>query len=244
MTWTAPQQLRSPRSRRRRWRGPVIALVVIIALLLALDFAARAVAERIMATKIQQQGLQHRPGVSIDGFPFLTQVASRDFQQVTLTARDQTEGPVTITSISAVARDISLRSYSFSSGTIGSLSGTALISFGSLSRAVVHEVGPLGSLLTGAGLRLSAAGPHEVTATLNLLVTTGSATWRVSRLPGDRLDIRLIRSSGVPSSLLGSIQDIRLQIPPLPLSLTIRSVQVTPAGVVGHVSGAHVPFGS
>lgn len=244
MTSTPTRQMRSPAPRSRRWRRWVIALVVVIVVLVGLDFAARAVAENIMASKIEQQGLQHRPGVSIGGFPFLTQVASRDFRQVSLTASDQTEGPVTITSISAQARDITLNSYSFSSGTIGSLSGTALISFGSLSRTLVQEVGPLGSLLNGAGLKLTAAGPHEVQATLNLLVTTGSATWRVSRLPGDRLNIRLVRSSGVPSSLLGSIQNITLQIPHLPLGLTINSVDVTPAGVVGHVSGAHVPFGS
>lgn len=244
MTWTAPQQVHGSRSRRRRWRGAVIAVVIIAALLVVLDFAAKAVAERVIASKIQQQGLQHRPDVTIDGFPFLTQVAARDFRQISLTASDQTEGPVTITRISATGRDITIGSYSFSSGTIGALSGTALISFGSLSNTLIHEIGPLGSLLKGAGLQLTAAGPQEITATLNLLVTTGSATWRVSRLPGDRLNIRLVRSSGVPASLLGSLENITLQIPKLPLGLTIRSVQVTPSGVVGRVSAAHVPFGS
>lgn len=238
------RQMRSPVPRSRRWRRWVIAIVIVVVLLVGIDFAARAVAENVMAGKIEQQGLQHRPSVSIGGFPFLTQVASRDFQQVSFTARNQTEGPVTITAITAQAHHITLNSYSFSSGTIGSLTGTALISFGSLSHTLVQEVGPLGSLLNGAGLRLTPAGPHEVTATLNLLVTTGTATWRVSRLPGNRLNIRLVRSSGLPSSLLGSIQNITLQIPQLPLGLTITSVQVTPAGVVGHVSGAQVPFGS
>lgn len=244
MTWTVRQQLRSTRSRRPRWRGAVIAVVVILALLVALDFAAKAAAERIIASKIQQRGLQHRPDVTIDGFPFLTQVAAKDFRQISLTAVDQTEGPVTITRISATGRDITIGSYSFNSGTIGSLSGTALISFGSLSATLVREVGPLGSLLRGAGLQLSAAGPDEIRATLNLLVTTGSATWRVSRLPGDRLNIHLVRSSGVPASLLGVIENITLQIPKLPLGLTIKSVQVTPSGVVGRVSAVHVPFGS
>jgi hypothetical protein len=218
--------------------------VIIIVVLVVLDFAARIAAENVMASKIEQQGLQHKPSVTIDGFPFLTQVAARNFDQVNLTAADQTDGPVTITSINATARNIKLNSYAFSSGTIGSLSGTAVISFSSLGNTLTQQVGPLGSVLNGAGLDLTAAGPDEVKATLNLLVTSGSATWRVTRLSGNRLNVRLVGSSSLPSSLLGSIQNITLQIPKLPLGLTIDSVQVTAAGIVGRVSGSHVPFGS
>ncbi|HTZ91272.1 MAG TPA: DUF2993 domain-containing protein [Streptosporangiaceae bacterium] len=244
MTAAATRSMRRPRSGRRRTRRFVIWIVIIIVLLVVLDFAARVAAESVMASKIQQQGLQHKPSVSIDGFPFLTQVASRDFQQVNLSAVDQTEGPVTISSINATAHNIKLNSYAFSSGTIGSLAGTAVISFASLGNTLTQEVGPLGTLLNGTGLNLAAAGPDEVKASLNLVVTSGSATWRVTRLSGDRLNIRLVSSNGLPSSLLGSIQDITLQIPKLPLGLTIDSVQVTSAGVVGRVSGSNVPFGS
>ena len=244
MTRAATRIMRRPSTGGRRGRRYVIALAIIVVLLVAIDFAARAVAENVMANKIEQQGLQHKPDVSIDGFPFLTQVASRDFGQVNLVAADQTEGPVTITSINATGRDIKLNSYAFSSGTIGSLSGTAVISFSSLGNTLTQQVGPLGSLLNGAGLSLTAAGPHEVKASLNVLVVSGSATWRVSRLSDNRLDVRLVSSSGLPSSLLSSIQDITLQLPKLPLGLTIDSVQVSPAGVVGRVSGTNVPFGS
>jgi LmeA-like phospholipid-binding len=244
MTRTATRRMRTPSPRGRRVRRYVIALVIVVVLLVILDFAARLAAENVMASKIQKQGLQHKPAVSIDGFPFLTQVASRDFQQVSLKAVDQTEGPVTITSINATARNIRLNSYAFSSGTIGSLSGTAVISFSSLGNTLTQQVGPLGSLLNGAGLDLTAAGPHEVKASLNVLVVSGSATWRVSRLSGDRLNIKLVSSSGLPSSLLSSIQDITLQIPKLPLGLTIDSVRVSPDGIVGRVTGANVPFSS
>jgi len=244
MTRAATRIMRRPSSGGRRGRRYVVALVIIVVLLVAIDFAARAVAANVMANKIEQQGLQHKPAVSIDGFPFLTQVASRDFGQINLAAADQTEGPVTITSINATGRDIKLNSYAFSSGTIGSLSGTAVISFSSLGNTLTQQVGPLGSLLNGAGLSLTAAGRHEVRASLNVLVVSGSATWRVSRLSGNRLNVRLVSSSGLPSSLLSSIQDITLQLPKLPLGLTIDSIQVSPAGVVGRVSGTNVPFGS
>jgi hypothetical protein len=244
MTAAPTRIMRRPRPGRNRARRIVIWVVIIIVVLVGLDFAARIAAENVMASKIEQQGLQHKPDVTIDGFPFLTQVASKSFQQVNLTATNQTAGPVTITSINATARDIRLKSYAFSSGTIGSLAGTAVISFASLGNTLAQQVGPLGSLLNGAGLDLTAAGRNEVKASLNLVVTSGSATWRVTRLSGNRLNISLVASSGLPSSLLGSIQDITLQVPKLPLGLTIDSVQVTPAGVVGRVSGSDVPFGS
>jgi hypothetical protein len=244
MTRTATRRMRRTASGGRRARRYVTVLVIVIVLLVALDFAARLVAENVLASKIEHQGLQHKPEVSIDGFPFLTQVASRNFQRVNLTAADQTAGPVTITTINATATNIKVNSFAFSSGTIGSLSGTALISFSSLGNTLTQQVGPLGSLLNGAGLNLTDAGSHEVKASLNVLVVSGSATWQVSLLSGNRLNIRLVNSSGLPSSLLSSIQDITLQLPKLPLGLTIDSVQVSPAGVVGSLSAANVPFGS
>jgi hypothetical protein len=244
MTRMVTRSMRRPSRGGRRGRRYLIILVIVVALLVVLDFAARVAAQNIMATKIQQQGLSQKPSVSIGGFPFLTQVASKNFQQVTITATNLTEGPVTITKVDATATGIRLNSYSSASGTITSLSGTALISFASLGTTLAQKFGPLGSLLNGAGLNLTAAGPSEVKASLNLLVTSGSATWRVTRLSGNRLHVGLVSSNGLPSSLLGSIQSLDVQIPKLPLGLTIDSVSVTPSGIVGRVSGHDVKFGS
>jgi hypothetical protein len=239
-----PMATRAPSYGPRRTTRWLVTIVVIVAVLLGLDFGARAVGESVIASKIQQQGLQSKPSVSIGGFPFLTQVASRDFSHVTISAVDVSAGPVTITTINAAATGIRLNSYAFSSGTIGTLSGTALISFGSLASTLTTQFGPLGAFLNGAGLNLTDAGPAEVRATINLVVTSASAVWRVTRVSGNTLNIHLVSSSGLPSSLLGSIQDLNLQIPQLPLGLTIGSISVTPGGVVGLVSGHNVPFGS
>jgi hypothetical protein len=244
MTSTVTRSMRRPPRRGRRGRRYLLVVIIIVALLLVLDFASRAVAEDIMAAQIQKQGLPQKPDVSIGGFPFLTQVATKNFQHVTITTTNLTEGPVTITKVAVTANGIRLRSYSSASGTITSLSGTALISFASLGSTLEQQVGPLGSLLGGAGLNLTAAGPNEVKASLNLVVTSGSATWRVTRLSGNQLHIGLVASNGLPASLLGSIQSVTVQIPKLPLGLTIDSVSVTPSGVVGSVSGRDVSFGS
>jgi LmeA-like phospholipid-binding len=229
---------------RRRLRNLVIAVVVVLALLVGADFAAKAAAENVLASKIQQQGLPRKPDVAIEGFPFLTQAAAKEFHQVNLSAANLPEGPVTITTLHATASDVRLNSYAFNSGTIGRVSGTALISYSSLAVTLTHQIGELGTLLRGAGLQLAPAGPDEVRASLNLIVTSGSATWRISLLPGQVLNIRLIGSSGLPSALLSSIQDVSMRIPKLPLGLTIGSVRVTKAGVVGTIGASNVPFGS
>ncbi|HSR82896.1 MAG TPA: DUF2993 domain-containing protein [Streptosporangiaceae bacterium] len=236
--------MRRPARGGSRGRRYLLIVVIVIALLVVLDFGARVVAQNIMATQIQKQGLPQKPDVSIGGFPFLTQVASKNFQQVTISTSNLPEGPVTITKVTVVATGIRLKSYSSASGTITGLSGTALISFDSLGNTLSQQFGPLGQLLNGAGLHLTPAGPSEVKASLDLVVTSGSATWRVTRVSGNQLHIGLVGSSGLPSSLLGSIQSLNVQIPKLPLGLTIDSVNVTPSGVVGHVSGHNVPFGS
>jgi hypothetical protein len=236
--------VRGGRSGSRRARRWVTALVVIVAILVGLDFAARAEAERVLASKIEQQGLTSKPDVTIDGFPFLTQVASKDFRRVTVTASNVSAGPVTITTVNATATQIRISSYTFSSGTISNLSGTARISFASLGNTLAAQFGALGSLLKGAGLQLAYAGPDEVRATVNLVVTTGSATWRVARLNGNALTVSLVGSSGLPASVVDSVQNLTLQLPKLPLGLTINSIAVTPSGVVGNVGGRDVPFGS
>lgn len=236
--------LRSPQPTGRRIRRAVYIIAAFLVVLVIADFGARAVAENVMASKIQQQGLPRRPAVSIAGFPFLTQVAGKDFSQVSIKAADVPAGPVTISQIDATGHSIKLNSYAFSSGVITSLSGTAVISFASLAHTLTQQVGPLGALLNGAGLQLTDAGRSEVRASLNLVVVSGSATWRVTRVSGSELRIRLVNSNGLPASLLGAIQQVNLKLPKLPLGLTIDSVQVTTAGVVGRISGRDVPFGS
>jgi LmeA-like phospholipid-binding len=232
-------------SGRHRGRWWLIAVVILIVLLVGLDFAARAVAEQVTASQIEQQAsLAKKPDVSIEGFPFLTQVAAKKFDDVKIGISDLQAGPVLINSIDATATDIKLSSFNFQGGTIGRVHGTLLINFASVGKTLTTEIGPLGTLLDGAGLSVSDAGRDEIRASLNLVVTSGSATWRVTRVSADELNIRLVSSSGVPSSVLGSMQNVNVQIPKLPLGLSLDSVSVTPAGVVGSISGSNVPFGN
>jgi hypothetical protein len=230
--------------RRRRGgclRSLVIGVVVLVILLVAADFVAKAVAQNVAASQIQKQGFPKKPSVTIEGFPFLTQVASHDLHQVRLSASDVPEGPVEITAVHAVANNIHLNS-GFNSGTIGQVSGTVLISFGSLSSTVTKELGPAGQLVASSGLHLSAAGPDEVKASVDLVVASGSATWRVTRVSGQELSVQLVASSGLPAEVLGPIRSFSFSIPKLPFGLTIQNVSVTSSGIVGQISATNVAF--
>ncbi len=230
---------RRPRSRRRLTTAAII-VIVLVGLLVAADFGAKAIAESEVASQIQKQGISQKPAVSITGFPFLTQVISRDIRSMQISWHDLPAGPVTVKSINAVLNGVHINS-SFNGATVSQLTGTVLITFGELSNAVSSQVGALGSL-GGAGLTLSQA-PNEVKADLDLLITSASATWRVSRLSGNRLNIQLVSSNGLPSELLDSVRNITVPLSGIPLHLQIQHISVTPAGVTGTLTGQNVTFG-
>jgi len=227
--------------RRRRTRRWVIAVLVVVVLLVGADFVAKTIAEQVAATQFQKQGkLSAKPDVTIEGFPFLTQVAAKDIGQIKVGISNLKEGPVTFSSVNADATSVRLKSYAFNSGTIGHIRGTALISFSSLANTLTTEFGPLGDLLNGVGLNLSAAGPDEVKANVSLV---GSATWRITRVDAHTLNAKLISSSGLLRQL-NSVGSKTFTIPPLPLGLTLDSLAVTPSGIVGIISSSNAPFGS
>jgi LmeA-like phospholipid-binding len=221
----------------------LIVLVVVVGLLVAADFIAKSVAQGKLASEIQQHGFPKKPSVSIAGFPFLTQVATRNIHQVKISSSNIREGPVRISKISATMTGIHLNS-GFTSGKVDQIEGSVLITFASLSKTLSDQIGPLGSLVGGSGLTLSMASPSEVKASLNLLVTSGSATWRISRRSGQEFQVTLVSSSGFPSSVLGSISNFTIKIPELPLSVKIDTVHITPDGVVGKISGRNLVFGN
>ena len=220
----------------------IVALVALVILLVAADFITKSVAQGKLASEIQQHGFPKKPSVSIQGFPFLTQVVSRSIHQVKISSQNIPEGPVNISQVTAVMKGIHLNS-GFTSGTVSQLSGSVLVTFPSLAKTLNSQIGPLGALVGSSGLTLSAAGSDEIKASLDLLVASGSATWRITRISGQEFNAKLVNSSGVPSSVLGSISSFNIKIPQLPLGMQIDSVHITPEGVVGAISGHNLSFG-
>ena len=64
---------------------------MIIVVLVIGDQAAKAYTENQMASQVQSSlGLSGKPHVTIQGFPFLTQLAARDFRTVDVNASNET----------------------------------------------------------------------------------------------------------------------------------------------------------
>ena len=148
-----------PRRRRRRWIMALFSLLVLLILLVIGDRVAVAIAESQIASQIKQADSAINPSVNIKGFPFLTQVISRNLQEIDISAKDIPAGSsgVTISNVSAQAKGVHINS-SFNGGKVDSILGTAFVSFSSVGGALSAQTGGL------ADLKLSAAGRTRSTS--------------------------------------------------------------------------------
>jgi hypothetical protein len=221
----------SPQRPRRRHRGLWItlgSLLTLLVLLVVLDRVALAYANNQAAQQIQSQGFPTKPDVSIEGFPFLTQVLARNLKDVHITADNVKEGPVTL-SLVVDATDVRLDS-GFQSGTITHITGTGLIGFSSLASAA--------GVSAGGGLTFQASGGDQVTISLNGLQV---ATATIQHSGPHTFTVQISGGGGLLGSVLPSTS-FSVQVPKLPYGISIQSVKVTNQGVLIHVTGSEVKF--
>lgn len=221
----------SPQRPRRRRRGLWItlgSLITLLVVLVVLDRVALAYANNQAAQQIQSQGFPVKPDVSIQGFPFLTQVLARNLKDVHITADNVKEGPVTL-SLVVDATDVRLDS-GFQSGTISHITGTGLIGFSSLASAA--------GVSGGGGLSFQAAGGDQVQISLNGLQV---ATATIQRTGPHTFRVQISGGGGLLGSVLPATS-FTVQVPSLPYGISIQSVRVTSQGVLIHVTGSDVKF--
>src|SRR5262249_60905733 len=123
------------------------------------------------ADQMKSQGSPPKRDVTIEGFPFLTQVASRRIDPIHITASRVKEGPVTLSMV-ADATDV-LLDPGFKSGTISHVTGTGLIGFSELASAAGGEGAP--------GLKISAAGGNKGKLPVNRLGLDASAAGAIKQ---------------------------------------------------------------
>ncbi len=229
----------TPRRKGRKW---LIALVIVVVVLVGLDFGAKAFAESEMATQLKSHGFPVKPSVSIAGFPFLTQVIARDLSQVTVSSGSFPEGPITITSMRLVVDNVKISS-SLKGGTAGPVHGSVNISLGAIG-GFLSSAGPLAQLIGGVsggnGLNVEAVGGNEIKASLDLAggALSWSATWQAVAAGPGQIDLRLVSSSGLPSSMLSSAGNITVPLSQLPLGLRLTG------GLNSSSSGLSVTVGA
>lgn len=232
----AAGQRRRPKRRKRRIIMSIFAVVVVLIVLVIADVVAKQVAEYEIANQITSADSQIHPSVTIRGFPFLTQVATRDLKEIDISASNVAAGPVTITSVSAEAKGVHVNG-SFNGGEVDSISGTVFIAFGSLSSALSSQSQGIGDV------SLTDAGPNSIKASFgiggaNLLTQTGTVA-----IKGNQISVTWSQSGGggILGSVLGSgtLPPLSFTLPKLPAGLQVKSFSVTPTGVSLTVAAQH-----
>lgn len=214
---------RVPRRRRRKrgWIALLVTLVVLAVLFVVGDQIAKSYAQNMIATKLQSSsGLTTKPSVTIEGFPFLTQLAAHDIRTVDISASNVQENKLDITSIKATATGVHLNS-SFSGATIDHISGTALISFASLINAAGA---PAGVTVTAD----PSGGPNSANVSFGPL----TATAQITQTGPSQITVRVESLDGISASSLGLLTDYKINVPTLPAGLQVQGVSVTGQGIV------------
>lgn len=243
----------------------LLVLVVILAgLFVAADRLAVNFAEGKVADKIKSsQGLESDPQVSIKGFPFLTQVANSQLDEVDITldgVTATTEGhSVRVTEVRAVLKDVRINS-SFSSATASQADGAAGISYADLSgsapkgatvsyagperaaKGQVKVAGKLTDILKGAGIPM----PDAVAALLGDRVFTAYSEVSVSDGKTVRLRAKSLPDLPVPGldEQLQKLIDYDLKIDGMPSSVALSKVTASPDGLRFSGTGTDVSLTS
>jgi LmeA-like phospholipid-binding len=220
-----PAAARAPRPRRRgrRW---IIALVILLGLLVAADRIGVVVTENVLASQIKKdQNLSQTPGVSIDGFPFLTQVVSRDFSHVTVDIRGLVASGVPISDIHADLNGVHVSS-GYNSATVDTLTATAILNYSDLSKAISNQVENIGTVTVSEG------SGGQLKATYSILGASVSAQVAATLLPGNTIELK---SAGVDAGGLGGLVqavtptgfDVKIPLGTLPFGIQLKSLVLT-----------------
>ncbi|MFC9429967.1 DUF2993 domain-containing protein [Streptomyces sp. NPDC056987] len=235
----------------RALRTLLILVVVFGGLFVAADRVAVSFAEDQVASRIRSSaGLGSDPEVSINGFPFLTQVVNTSLDDVRIgldgVSASADGHAVRVTEVKAELKDVKFDS-SFSTATAASATGSARISYADLSgsapqgatvgyagaeRAAKGQVklsGPMGEVLDGAGITV----PGPFKGLLDGKTLTAYST--VSLVDGDtvRLKAASLPELYVPGAedRMREVVDYDLKIDGLPSTIKLDKVTATEAGL-------------
>lgn len=222
------------RRRVPRWVKALVALAVLAIVLVVLDRAAEIVTARRLAERIQTaQHLSMRPRVSIGGWPFLTQVASGSYDDVTISS----SAPIGANGVAVSDADVYLHGVKVSAldalhGTVANVPvksgyGTAVLTYRELDRVIARYVPSIGSQLTVVGMT---AGHARIKGPFGLALDV------TAKVAGGKLTVSPSQSelSGLPELVRGPIQQALshpYRLPPFPFNVRLTGATLEPGGV-------------
>ena len=239
-----PRGRRGPR--KRRVRRSVMALFGVIVLLILLvigDRVALAITENDMASQFQQNGLPVKPSVTIEGFPFLTQLAAKDFNKVDISGSNMpvplpTGGNLSITSLKATINGLHISSYSSTaSARVDQMNATVFVSFSALAAA--------GGIGDGTGLTFSQVNTNTVKINASLAgLVSDSEEVQITATGPQTISIKVLSSGGgVLGSVLGSFGSFSFNLPKgVPPTLKITNLSLSSQGVTVSAAATNATF--
>lgn len=223
--------VRRRRRRGRRWTMTIFGVIVLLILLVIGDRVALAIAENNMADQFVSNGFPVKPSVTIEGFPFLTQLITRDFRKVDISASNVPAGPLTITSAKATLTGMHINS-SFKSATADHVTVTLFASFGALAAA---------GGLNGTGITIAPAGPNLLKITANLGgVLSDTEEAKVTQTGPRQISIQIVNSGSPIGGILSSFGSYSFSLPNgVPPSLRITGVFLNSQGLTITAAANH-----
>ncbi|WP_329540997.1 LmeA family phospholipid-binding protein [Streptomyces sp. NBC_01358] len=226
----------------RALRILLIVVVVLAGVFIAVDRAAVYFAESEAADRVVVPGARTgSTDVSIKGFPFLTQVAGSELDEVDVkvTGIEATAGgrALRISSMEAELHQVRLTD-GFSGATAARASGTAVISYEDLTKAaadgVVVEYGGDGKVKVTGTVALPVVGRTVSRSVVSTVTLVDGHTVRVhaDKVPGE----------GIPGleGLVREKTDFEREVGSLPNGLKLEKIQPTADGLEISVTGADV----
>ncbi|MBA3745384.1 DUF2993 domain-containing protein [Sporichthya sp.] len=217
----------------RRGRFWAIAAVVVVVLLLVVDRGGQMVVEGLVKEQIQKSlATPDKPSVDMSGFPFLPQLISQKFDDVTVDIRDADAGQIRAERVSAVLTGVKREG---AGAQVDSLSGTGRISYAAATAAAGgYAVSYGGKNLVKISGKVRFAGQTR----------TASASGK-PRIVGNELLIRpeQVSVDGTAAPVSGLIPDIRYPLREIPQGMTIK-INPTEAGIEFSFDGENLMLSS
>jgi hypothetical protein len=249
---------------RRRGRGLLIGLIVLLVIigivLFVGDRVGRSYAERIISDKVAEQvsnqkATSEKPDVTIEGFPFLTQVAHGRYDEIKIELADFS-GPadqngtkkIKLPLLDIRARDVKASIDTLRSGgniVAGTVTGTGTLDYKQLA-SLVDQPGltltEKNGQLTGAAKVQALGQSLNVTGVAKLTVSDGVVHVRFANV--DSPDLPNI--PGIKALVAGYADKlgIDVQVPALPLKLKVQKVQPQADGLQFTAGATNVTLNS
>ena len=222
-------------------RRLLITGVVLVLLLVVADRVAVHVAQNVAADNLKSsQHLTSTPSVDIAGFPFLTQLASGDFDRITVDANAVPVGSsarvVQLAHLHVVLRGVSV-TRSFSRVHADRADATARIGYAELSKAL--------------GVQVTYAGSGRVRATASLTVLGRKLSGSITAHPelhGSALGFGGAQLAGAGSlaaelsRLLRKVFDVEIPLADVPFQVRVTSLEATASGLQAAFAGQDLSY--